>query len=180
MKPSSRCFIPLAVRADTDPKRKRGLQLSSSLTLRVGVDCLIRGRERFKTAGFSLVEVIAASAVLAACFLLATQMMNAVARQRRSTAQREVALAEAGNQMERLTLRPWDELTAEALAEVKLSELATEQLPGGELKLAVSTTAGEPAGKRLQLEIRYRMENGQFIAPVRLVSWIYRPSKGTP
>ena len=39
-------FILLAVQADTNPKRKRGLQLLSSLTLRVGVDCFIRGRER--------------------------------------------------------------------------------------------------------------------------------------
>ena len=107
------------------------------------------------------------------------QLLAVVAAQQREGERRLAALHEAANQMERLTAIPWGELTAEAAADLRLSEEATAALPGGSLEARVTDVdAGDEedaslAGRRVDVEVSWRNPAGRDVDPVRLVAWRY-------
>ena len=121
--------------------------------------------------GFTLLEVLAAGALLAVAMTLAVQALGWLAADRRALDRRREAAQEAANIMERLASTPWDDLTPEALDVAKLSPEARKALPGGILKVAVTT---QGALKRLAVEVRWRGQGGPAEAPVRLTSWVAR------
>src|SRR5688500_7371071 len=92
--------------------------------------------------GVTLLETVAATAVLAACALLVAQALDRIAVQRRTAERRELALLEAANLMERLTLSPWDELSEERLSAEEAAGL--ERLPGAQLKIGLARASERP------------------------------------
>ena len=125
--------------------------------------------------GFTLLEVMAAGALLAVAMTLAVHALGGMAADRRALDRRREATQEAANLMERLAATPWDDLTTEALAPVALSPEAAGALPDGTLKIAVSSRG---TLKRLAVEIRWRGQGGPPEAPVRLTSWVARRKEG--
>jgi hypothetical protein len=121
-----------------------------------------------------ILELVAASALLGTLLIVCLEMFSAVAAQRRAADQRNCALVELGNVMERLAARPWPELTTSALAGQRLSDWATGQLPGAELQTEVSTPPGEPSVKRITVTLRWEDRSRRLVAPLRLTTWKYR------
>ena len=82
--------------------------------------------------------------------------------------------------MERITAYPFDEVTPELARRITLSPSARQSLPDSEL--AVDVTASEPAAgrsaKRIAIRLRWRGRDGEWVAPVRLTSWIERRRPG--
>lgn len=124
--------------------------------------------------GFSLLECGIAGAVLAVMIGVCLQFLTAVASQRRAMRWRETAVREAANTMERLAARPWDGLTAEATTDIKLSPEAQEQLPGGQLKIEVTPVTGEPAAKKITVNVAWTPQEGLDPQTVRLAAWRHR------
>ena len=124
--------------------------------------------------GFTVAEMLVACIVLAALLAFTGKMLLALSLQRTAAAHRACALWEASNQMERLTLEPWDALTQENLATYKLSDEAARQLPDSRLQLEVTSDERPPSSKQIVLEIHWRDAHGEYVAPMRLTSWIYR------
>ena len=78
--------------------------------------------------------------------------------------------------MELLTSKPFGELSADSARKLKLSPQVRQLLPDAELKVEIGGNdhAGGAGSKRVALQIRWHNRSGEWDAPVRLVSWIYR------
>ena len=124
--------------------------------------------------GFLLVEFAAAMLVLAVAMAVTVQILGWLAAERRSAERRQSAADEAANVLERLTLRPWDDLTPEAVRGVPLSDQARRVLPDGALSVQVAEAGKDVAMKRITVEVRWRDRAGGATKPVRLTAWVAR------
>lgn len=138
-------------------------------------------KTRRKSAGkrraFTLLELLAASFVLGVAMVASVQISSALGRARQEAQHRQCALLEADNWLERLSALPWDELTPERAAKCELSEVAAEQLPGGELKVEITPLQEQPAVKRIVAAVHWRDMRGQPLTPIRLTTWAYQVNK---
>lgn len=128
-----------------------------------------------RSRGMSLLEMAVAGVLLAVLAGVCLKFFVAVAAQRRSLAERQTALREATNLMERLAARPWKELTPEKLDELKLSPVAAAVLGEAELKIETTQTADAPAGKRITLRLSWPDTSGAATNAVQLTCWRYEP-----
>jgi hypothetical protein len=125
-------------------------------------------------AGFGLIEMAMTGVLIAAAMAATLQVVGWVARERRGVERRERAVLEASNILERVAARPWDDLSTEALAPIKLPEAARAFLPVSSIDLKVATIEDAPGRKKLTVEVRWSDRSGRPEAPVRLVAWAYR------
>jgi len=116
-----------------------------------------------------LVACVLMTAVLAVCL----QIVSAAASQRQAAAHRLAAVEEASNLMERLSARPWSELTPEAAKSMRLSPEAQAALPQGALSVEITQSPNDAGAKRISVEIRWQEPGGEPARPVRLVAWRY-------
>lgn len=123
--------------------------------------------------GIVLMELMVAGALLGTLLVVCLQLVAATSAQRRAIAQRQLALIEVGNVMERLAARPWSELTPQTSGP-KLSPSATKRLPNAELNIEVAPSLAETNAKRIVVSLRWQDRAGQFIQPVRLVTWRWK------
>jgi hypothetical protein len=124
--------------------------------------------------GFGLIEMAVTGVLIAAAMAATLQVVGWVALERRAVERRERAVLEASNLMERIAARPWDELSAEALASTRLAGASAAFLPGSTLEIKVAPSEDAPARKRITVEVRWLDRSGRPEAPVRLVAWAYR------
>lgn len=101
------------------------------------------------------------------------QILTVVANQRRLARQRAAAVLEAGNLMEQIAARPWEQ-AAPGQSPVSLSRVCRQWLPGAELKVEI--TGEEPDARRIRIEITWHDPSGQPAAPVCLAGWKF-PAK---
>lgn len=125
--------------------------------------------------GISLLEISTAGILLATTLVVCLQLARATATQRRGLQDRRLAVREAANVMERLSVQPWQELTAEGVGEVQLSEEAQQVLPQSKLEIEV-TKPDELGGKRITVVVRWLSRTEQAERSVRLVAWRYGES----
>ena len=133
---------------------------------------------RRSRAGFVLHEAMLALALAMAILAGLTQLLGMVAQQRRLARQQVIAMAEAGNLMEDLASRRWNDIAPEQVASLALSEECQRSLPSG--KLHVDVVAEDQDTKRISLRIDWRAASGRRGEPVRLVGWIYRSEEVGP
>jgi len=124
--------------------------------------------------GMTILELLVAGAALATLMAVCLQMLSAAAAQRRATEDRQAAIREAANLMERLGTVPFDRLTPEGVGTVQLSGEARRALPDAELQIQLSSPPGQPEAKRIVVLLRWRDRTGRFLRPVRLVAWRYQ------
>lgn len=121
--------------------------------------------------GMTLMELAVAGVLLGTLLVVCLQLLQATAAQRRNTDQRQLALIELGNVLERLSARPWAELTPKSVAGEKPSAWLGNRLPGAELKVEVTTSASEPGAKRIVVSLRWQERGGRYLPPVRITTW---------
>jgi Tfp pilus assembly protein PilE len=124
--------------------------------------------------GATMLEMIVAGALLGALLVICLQLCVATGTQRRAAVRRQCASLELANVMERVTARPWGQLTNTALAGEHLSPSASAQLPGAELKIEVFAAPGAPEAKRLAATVRWQDGDGRPWQPLTLTTWRYR------
>jgi hypothetical protein len=123
--------------------------------------------------GFAMTELVVAGALLGALLIVCLQLMSATAAQRRAADQRQLAVFEVGNVMERLAAKPWAELTPQ-MAVAPLSPSVRNRLPGAELKVEVTTPSAEPDARRIVVSLRWQDRAGQFVSPVAIATWRWK------
>ena len=130
--------------------------------------------------GSLLAEVAMSGAMLMIAMTLTVKVLGWVGSQRKVWDRRQWAAQEAANLMERVTSRPFGDVTAESAKQLVLSPQARRLLPEAELKVEISENdqAGGAGSKRVALQLRWHNRSGEWDAPVRLVSWIYRGRPG--
>jgi len=124
--------------------------------------------------GMTMLELLLAGVLLGVLMTVCLQMLSAAAAQRRAADDRQTAVREAANLMERLSTVSFDALTPEGVGQVQLSDVARRALPGGELEVQLSSPPEQPGAKRIVVLLRWQDRTGRFVRPVRLVAWRYR------
>jgi hypothetical protein len=126
--------------------------------------------------GSMLLETAVACVLLVALAGVCLKSFAAAAAQRLAIDQRQIALCEAENLMEKLTAIPWDDI--DKAADKPFVESAQKALPkeldGAEVKVEIVPLTEEPAAKRLAVAIRWQDKDSQWVQPVRLTAWRYR------
>jgi hypothetical protein len=95
-----------------------------------------------------------------------------IVRERQFSRQRQAALVEVGNLMERVSLLDWDELTSEQTAKIELSETLLRDLPGARRTITASEDS-EVHARWVLIEIRWEAAAGRPAPPIRLAAWVY-------
>ena len=127
-----------------------------------------------KRRGMSLLEVSVAGVLLAALLTVCVQFLGATAARRRAMEDRQTAILEAGNVMERLGARQWHELTPETARAMELSEEAQQSLAEARLEVEVAEVPDEAGARRVAVAVHWEDGSGRPQRPVRLVAWRYR------
>lgn len=125
--------------------------------------------------GMTILELVIAGALLGTLLIVCLKMLGAVGDWRHVADSRQLALFEVANVMERIASLPWDELTPEAAADVRLPDNIRRRLTGAELKIEVSDSPPErkPSSKRITVSIRWRDRAGRMLPPVGITTWRY-------
>jgi Tfp pilus assembly protein PilE len=127
-----------------------------------------------KRRGMFLIEMAVAGVLLLALTALCVKYFAVTAAQRRALDQRQAALIEAGNVMERIDTVGWGDLSTERLSKMSLSPETKLALPEGEIKIDLGNEDAKPAAKRITVTIRWQDNEGRWTQPVRLVAWRYQ------
>ena len=130
--------------------------------------------------GSLLAEVAMSGAMLMIAMALTVKVLGWVGVERKVWDRRQWAAQEAANLMEQITSRPYGDVTAESASKLALSPEARRLLPDAERKVEIGENdqAGGAGSKRVALQLRWHNRSGEWDAPVRLVSWIYRGGPG--
>lgn len=124
--------------------------------------------------GFTLLEVVISGTLLGAVLICSAQMIWGMARQREAILDRQTALAEAANVMERLFARPWKDLSDEGVEEARLWDDFQRALPGSKLSIELTSSAEEPAAKRILVKVSWMHEPDRPERSVQLVALRYQ------
>ena len=135
-----------------------------------------RSAGRRARRGSLLAEIAMSSVLLMIAMGLTVKVLGWMGVERRSWDRRQWAAQEVSNLMEEATSRPFEEVTSASLKRLAISPHARALLPGVELatEVAANDPAGGPGSKRVAIRLRWHNRSGEWDAPVRLTSWIYR------
>jgi hypothetical protein len=106
---------------------------------------------------------------------LIAELVTITARQQRGVDRRVVASQEAANVLDDLRRSPWEELTSERAARLKLSPLAEQALPGGTLTVAVVDEDQPRPARRLDVRVAWQGKDGASEQAVELSGWRFAP-----
>jgi len=124
--------------------------------------------------GFGLVEVIVAAAIILVLMSVCLELLTAMASQRRALDGRQTAIRQAANVIERVSARPWSELTDEHLRQMQQAEQSLLGAAGARLEIQLAQMPNEPDAKRITVLVEVEDSSGRPVRPVRLVAWRYR------
>ncbi|WP_166822157.1 hypothetical protein [Thalassoroseus pseudoceratinae] len=111
-----------------------------------------------------------AAILLSTMFVVAVPTLRIAMTTDRQNARQTEALMTASNVLERITLKPWDEITSETAAEIALPTSIADQLPDAQLQVQV-----EPRddAKQIRVLLSWQGTAGEQLAPIRLTTWVY-------
>lgn len=116
-----------------------------------------------------------AAAVFGTALISFVPLLKSVGNQQRAAQQHFFALREADNVLERLTQRPWKELSADELARITLTDEAKQYLPQAKLQVTVHESQELPREKRVSVELSWMPRSGNAHHSVKLVAWFFQP-----
>ena len=120
-----------------------------------------------------------AVAVFGTVLMTFLPLMQSVGNQQRMTDQRLLALREANNVLEQLSLRKWNELTAAELAKISLPDDVKSRLPQGTMQVELNEPAQQPPSKRVSVTLNWTPRSGQAAQSVQLAAWFFQ-TEGQP
>ncbi|SFI09714.1 type II secretion system protein [Planctomicrobium piriforme] len=120
-------------------------------------------REFVPRSGFTIIECLAAVALLGVFALITAPLVSQVQGVQSDLAQRELALLELRNAAE---LAMYDPNRA-----IELPTNVLSQFESPEFAVNVVAVEEEPAGEQLTLSLRWKSRTGVFVKPVQLTFW---------
>jgi prepilin-type N-terminal cleavage/methylation domain-containing protein len=131
--------------------------------------------------GFTLIELISTCILLGVVFSVSIPLLTVVAQERRSAEQRQFALQQATNLLERAMTKTWSELPVGTQELTAAPADVQTLLPGLERQVEVKELTETPRSKLVAVSIRWKSRSGEFVAPIRLSAWVYYPNgEGQP
>jgi len=129
-------------------------------------------RRKRLTRGTITQEATMAIVMATAVMVGAAQILAVISHQRRDIDRRSTAIREAGNLLEEIAARSWEDLTEEELSALALSDECNAVLREPRLKISVAPES-EGAGKHISVEIDWLTGQDQRAMPLRLAAWRY-------
>ena len=123
---------------------------------------------------YVLWETLAALLVLSVLTTLCLQFFAAADDQRRAVFSHLAAVQEAANLLERSEALPWNDLTPQETARLRLSAEARRILPEGRIAVLVNAPSGTPLAKRVAASVYWRPQPNGPEREARLVAWRYK------
>ena len=123
-------------------------------------------------AGTLLLELMVAGSLLAVVMAAVIPTLGWIVRQRKFNQERQSAVMEIENLMERLTALEFRDLNPERAAQFKLSESLEMQL--SEPRLSITVDSEEDGAKHLLIELSWQIGPSRAAPPVRLAASVYR------
>jgi hypothetical protein len=130
--------------------------------------------------GITLAETTVAMVLLTAAIVAVAQLTASVAAQRRVAHRQATARLEVANQMEHLFALPWQNLNEENVAGRQLSAASKRGLPDPELSILVGPAEGEPAQRRIRVEVSWRDVGDRVRRTAGLTAWRYSQEEAQP
>ncbi|QDT24828.1 type IV pilus modification PilV family protein [Gimesia panareensis] len=122
--------------------------------------------------GFTLVEMMVSGVLLTTVFMIVVPSLYWVHREQKQTEQRQVALVEVENLMERVAALPYRQINQPTVDKFVISENVMQQLPEADLQIQILETKDLPLMKRIQIQLGWQDARNLKIQPVRLTSWV--------
>lgn len=124
--------------------------------------------------GSLMVELLACGALLGVVLSTAIPALRWIVRQRKFSEERQAALLEVENLMERVTTLDWNELTTERAEDFHLSAPLAERLSEPRLAITVDADPDAAAAKIVRINLTWEHAPQRPAPPVRLAAWVYR------
>jgi prepilin-type N-terminal cleavage/methylation domain-containing protein len=126
-------------------------------------------------AAFTLAEMVVALALFGVAAVAVGQLTILARKSQQSSWEEHVAGEALANLAEEVSVLPWEELSAEGLEKLELSEDVRNQLPTAELHVSVDDVAGDIVGKQIALELSF----GEHAPRRQLTVWRFS-AEGKP
>lgn len=110
--------------------------------------------------------------LLTTVFMIVVPSLYWVHREQKQTEQRQVALVEVENLMERVAALPYRQINQPTVDKFVISESVMQQLPEADLQIQIQETKDLPLMKRIQIQLGWQDSRNLKIQPVRLTSWV--------
>jgi Tfp pilus assembly protein PilV len=136
--------------------------------------------KRRRRDGLSMTEMVVTVAITTVAMVGGVQIMSLASRQCRMVEDRRLACLEAGNIMEQIMARPWEEITPGDVSAFELSEACRQTLPDARLRVEIEAEATDPGARRITIEIDWQANALRRGEPVRLVAWRYLNKEARP
>jgi prepilin-type N-terminal cleavage/methylation domain-containing protein len=127
---------------------------------------------------FTIMEIVAALAILASAMVLVAQLGTWTLAERLRGREQQAALELAANVLESARARPWHELTPAWAASQRLPPSQTER--HWRLSVQVAPEPERPLTKRVTVEVQIHYEHGQMPPPVQMVGLFSARSVASP
>jgi len=125
------------------------------------------------TRAFTLLEIVAASAMLAVLLTSCVQMLRAISIHQRASDRRLVAMEAVQAMADEAANIPWNQLTADSAKKINVPKPLAGYLPGAKLSISLDNENTPAAAKRIHIELTWNGPDGQPVAPVQLTTWAF-------
>jgi hypothetical protein len=122
-------------------------------------------------------EIIVTAVLLGVLLVISLQLMAATLAHRKTVAQEELAIEEAANAMEVLSVIDWSELDGTSGTQITVSDDAGPILGNAHIDVEIGRPRGTPPSKRVAVRVVWTPRPGEPERSVRLVAWRY-PLRG--
>jgi hypothetical protein len=124
-------------------------------------------------SAFTLLEIVAASAMLAVLLTSCVQMLRAISIHQRASDRRIVAMEAVQAVADEAANISWDQLTADSAKKINVPKPLSGHLPGAKLSISLEDENMPAASKRIHIELTWNGQDGQPVAPVQLTTWAF-------
>ena len=135
-----------------------------------------------KRHGMTLIETVAAAALLMVALGLAMKVIAASTSAEQAAQRKALATEILSSMLEKQMCTPVGELTQKEAAKWEVPHAADLLLTKAKLESEVISVAGPPAGKKVTLKLTWQETSGQRTAPLILSAWAFpqQPAEMNP
>jgi type II secretory pathway component PulJ len=134
---------------------------------------LITDNAVVRRSGTTLLEVIAAGAILGVLLIVCAQMLSRAVVQQQAIAHRRAALQMACNAMERAQAQSWDEVDGARMESIAQAVVEQGMLRNGRVVLVVDQPESMPPSKRIHVTVSWTEGSDEVERKQELTAWRY-------
>jgi hypothetical protein len=125
----------------------------------------------------TIFEVAVSAVVLGVVVTTGAQLVQWSMKLHQAALKRRCALEAATSVLDRISSRPWSEITADSVKRLDLPTESKEFLVDPHLSVAVAEERDQPRSKKISVEIAWAERAGQPTQQVHLATWVFALEK---